>query len=258
MPGSRTVTGGMAADGDRFRRESSRVSAAERERRRRRLGLEGPVFLSVGRMVPRKGTRELLAGWELYSVRGGRGALCLVGGGPEFPALEDAARRARLAGVRFLGHVDHDSLPRTYALADVFVSATLEDNWSLVVPEAMACGLPVACSRYNGCWPELVDQSREGGNGKVFDPLKAEETAACLRFFAENRDALPGMGERSRAIEAGFTPRRAAAAALAACEAALLHRKRHSTRIHSLPAGRQAVHPRSLVVDVPDRPCASA
>lgn len=57
---------------------------------------------------------------------------------------------------------------------------TIEDNWSLVIPEAMACGLPVATSIYNGCYPELV---KKDINGYVFDTYKQETILDALDYF---------------------------------------------------------------------------
>ena len=51
-------------------------------------------------------------------------------------------------------------LYKYYALCDVFIMPTLEDNWCLVIPEAMACGKPVACSIYNGGHYELVQDRK--------------------------------------------------------------------------------------------------
>ena len=73
---------------------------------------------------------------------------------------------------------------------------TIEDNWSLVVPEAMSCGLPVATSIYNGCHEELIEN---GGNGYIFDTFNHEEFAEVLAKF-HNVD-LVKMGNRSVELE---------------------------------------------------------
>ncbi len=108
-----------------------------------------------------------------------------------------------------------------YAAADAFVIPTLEDNWSLVVPEAMSCGLPILCSKYNGCWPELVHPGR---NGWVFDPLDKEDMARCLLACAASGDELGRMGLESQRIVADFTPAHAARAIFGACETAMAGR----------------------------------
>jgi glycosyltransferase involved in cell wall biosynthesis len=93
-----------------------------------------------------------------------------------------------------------------YRCAHAFVIPTLEDNWSLVVPEAMACGLPVLCSRYNGCWPELITDA----SGWVFDPLETEDICRVLMQAMSVRDRWRQMGEHARAIVGAYTPQWAA------------------------------------------------
>ena len=87
------------------------------------------------------------------------------------------ARELQLSNVLFTGAIPYEDTALYYSLADIFVMPSLEDKWSLVVPEAMSLGLPILCSIYNGCWPELV---REGENGWVFDPQKPEELCSTV------------------------------------------------------------------------------
>jgi glycosyltransferase involved in cell wall biosynthesis len=94
------------------------------------------------------------------------------------------------------GQVNYNEIYRYYAVADVFVLPTLEDNWSLVIPEAMACGLPVATSIYNGCHVELI---HEGENGCVFDTLDESSLLEALAYF-HDKD-LAKMGQRSVELE---------------------------------------------------------
>ena len=110
-----------------------------------------------------------------------------------------------MKSVIFTGNIDYDSIAIFYATADVFVIATLEDNWSLVVPEAMACGLPVACSIFNGCHPELIIPNR---NGVTFNPFVPEDIVKSLGSF-HNVD-LKRYGEQSRIIEHSYSPKNVA------------------------------------------------
>ena len=82
---------------------------------------------------------------------------------------------------------------------------TLEDNWSLVVPEAMACGLSIACSIYNGGHPELIFENK---NGFLFDPLKKSSILDALIKF-QHIDFL-SFGNYSKEIVKNYTPKIAA------------------------------------------------
>jgi UDP-glucose:(heptosyl)LPS alpha-1,3-glucosyltransferase len=64
-----------------------------------------------------------------------------------------------------------------YFAADFFVHPTFYDPCSHVVPEAMACGLPVITTRYNGA-SELMHPPREGL--LIDDPHDHEKLVGCL------------------------------------------------------------------------------
>lgn len=228
MPAERITYGHMAADTGGIAEKASRVSRVACESLRSDLGVQGLMFLYVGQLVPRKGIRELLAGWAEFERVEPDATLCLVGDGPEHGALQALCREKSVERVRFVGAVDYDELPPYYAAADALVMPTLEDNWSLVVPEAMACGLPILCSEYNGCWPELV---HEGRNGWVFNPLQQKDTFRALRAAVASAGRLTTMGEHSGRIVAGHGPYEAAESVLQACRIAIELRSR--TRRHS-------------------------
>lgn len=217
VPEDRITYGHMVADVDHLRAASGHVSSEARQKLREQLGLKGVVFVCVGRVVEMKGIHELLQAWQ--HVSNGRDAavatLCVVGDGPARSEAEAFCKAHGLASVRFAGCVDYDALPSFYAAADCLVMPTLEDNWSLVVPEAMACGLPLLCSQYNGCFPELV---QEGANGWVFDPLNHDRFVAAFRRAVSKSQTLDVMGARSREIVSGYTPSTAARAVFDACK----------------------------------------
>lgn len=212
----RIVTGAMAADTEGLSKRCEKLPPGDVDALEKSLGLLRPIFLYVGRLIRRKGLRELLHGWELY-VRNSsstHGSLLLVGEGPERDVLENIISEHNLPNVTFAGAVNYDDIAPYYAVCDAFIIPTLEDNWSLVVPEAMACGKPILCSKYNGCWPELVHQ---GVNGWVFDPDNSSELAELLKNCRDHIDRLPTMGKASQAIVENFSPKHAAEAIYKAC-----------------------------------------
>jgi D-inositol-3-phosphate glycosyltransferase len=99
---------------------------------RRRLALPGrrPIVLFVGRLVPKKGYRELIAAAAAADFH-----LVLVGPGRPPEQLP--------AGVSCVGEVPRSELVELYRLADVFVLPSVGEMTTLAMQEAMACGLPV-------------------------------------------------------------------------------------------------------------------
>lgn len=91
-----------------------------------------PVFLYAGRVAVEKNLEAFLS-LDLP------GEKWVVGGGPALESLQ-----TRYPQVRFFGPQPHDSLPRFYRRADVFVFPSQTDTFGLVLLEAMACGCPIA------------------------------------------------------------------------------------------------------------------
>jgi glycosyltransferase involved in cell wall biosynthesis len=55
-----------------------------------------------------------------------------------------------LSNVRFLGHVAHENLPAIYDQCDIFVNASLVDNFPGALLEASASGLVVISTKAGG------------------------------------------------------------------------------------------------------------
>jgi glycosyltransferase involved in cell wall biosynthesis len=215
----RITYGHMSADTEGLALALQRTEREEVARNRHRFGISGVCLLYVGKLIVPKGLRHLLAAWANIDPKlSAKASLLLVGDGPDREFLENFRAARGLSNVHFAGAIDYDSLALYYASADAFVIPTLEDNWSLVVPEAMSCGLPILCSKYNGCWPELV---HEGDNGWLFDPLQPADTVRCLEECLRNASNLPTMGDKSLLILNEHTPQRAARAVFEACQLAM-------------------------------------
>jgi len=222
MEKPRITTGHMVADNEHLKAAAASFPMRDRVKLRRSWDEPDIVFLAVGKLNERKGIRELLFAWSILEKnRPGKWALVLIGDGSDEQKLKALGKDLKLKRVIFQGPADYNDIAQHYASADVFIMPTLEDNWSLVVPEAMACGLPVLCSKYNGCYPELI---LSGKNGWVFDPLDPQDTYRALKTSIDNRSQLREMGEKSRDIVAQYSPENAADSILAACSIALSYR----------------------------------
>lgn len=206
------VKGCMCADSFGLSQAVEKVTDVDKEVFRKELNLkEGLTFLFVGQMVDRKGIKELLAVWEEHTRKYSNDNLLVIGKG----ILENSMREqyASNDSIHIMGGISYNELYKYYALCDVFIMPTLEDNWCLVIPEAMACGKPVACSIYNGGHYELV---LEGVNGYKFDPLKPKSIVYTLAKF--HQADLRTMGQKSIEIESNYTPDKAAARIFEACK----------------------------------------
>lgn len=205
------IKGCMSADSFGLAQAVSSFSKEQKENLQKKLKLNpGITFLFVGQMVERKGIRELLDVWNRHIQKYPQDNLIVIGNG----VLEEKLRQQYVSedSILILGAINYDILYQYYAICDVFIMPTLEDNWCLVIPEAMACGKPVACSIYNGGHYELV---QDGINGYKFDPLNSDSILKTLDKF--HHTDLSKMGVASREIESNFTPDKAAQRIYEAC-----------------------------------------
>ncbi len=123
-----------------------------------RLGVDGPLLVSVGHLIPRKGQRLTLA--ALAEIP--EATLILVGEGGDRAALERLAQEHGLVGrVRFLGGQPHAALPALLGAADVMVLPSAAEGLANVWVEALACGTPIVISDIGGA-PEVVDRPAAG------------------------------------------------------------------------------------------------
>ncbi len=138
-------------------------------------GAKGPVLLSVGHLIERKGHHlaiEALTGLPEWT-------LVIVGEGPERGRLSALAERIGVGSrVIFCGTQPHSSLAGYYSAADLLILASSREGWANVLLESMACGTPVVASNIPGN-PEVV-QARAAG------VVVQENTPSC--FAAAIRD----------------------------------------------------------------------
>jgi glycosyltransferase involved in cell wall biosynthesis len=174
---------------------AARLTEGERDRLRAELGVRGVTFVYVGRLWAGKGLSYLLDAFGGVQARDvGEVSLLLVGDGRDEDELRARARARGLRNVVFCGFQDDDVLPRLYAASDVFVFPTLGDPFGMVVPEAMACGLPVVATRAAG---EISERVVEDVNGFVVEPGSSDQLLERMTVLARDADLRAAMGAAS-------------------------------------------------------------
>jgi len=147
------------------------ISPHRKQALRQELGLqEGPMILSIGQFIHRKGFDILLKAAAKLTP-GAR--IYIVGGEPTQEYL-DLSRELGLANVEFVGFMKKEQLLKYYQASDLFVLPTREDIWGLVINEAMAFGLPIVTTDRCVAGLELVEN---GVNGYIV-PVGDSDTLA--------------------------------------------------------------------------------
>lgn len=204
-------------------------------------------ILSVGRLDRPKGHHLLLVALAALAQEGYRFRATIVGDGPEREVLGELARRLGLAGlVRFAGRVYHEELPAYYQGAHLFVLACYndagnQDNLPNVLLEAMACGLPVVSTRFQGI-PELIE---DGMSGLLVEPQDSRALAAALRRLLDDRELGRRLGRAGRERVVAHFDQASSVARLAALYRRQLDRAKGAElqALSAKPSGAKAARP---------------
>lgn len=132
---------------------------------------------------------------------------------PRYPEAQQLAAELGLnRSINWTGYLSDDALTAAYQQADVLVHPSLYEGFGLQVVEAMACGLPVVCSRA-GSLPEVV-----GDAALMVDPQDATMLARQVTDVLTNAGRAREMSAKGIRRAAQFTWARTAAETLAIYE----------------------------------------
>lgn len=149
------------------------------------------TIVTVGRLIPDKRHDRLLSATKKLNEEGYDFDVWIVGYGPCENELKKYCEDNKIENVFFTGI---QSNPYSYMRnADLFVLTSYREGFALVIPEAMACGLPVlstACTGpteilNNGEFGMLADNSSEG----IYNGIKT---------ILDNKDILETLKKKSQ------------------------------------------------------------
>lgn len=166
-----------------------------RREARRALGLpeDGALVIGwVGRLYPVKGPDVFLR--SLPTVLDTEHLACVVGDGPERPALEALARDLGIQDhLRWAGSVPEAS--RLFSAFDLLVLSSRSEGAPMVLIEAMGQGVPIVATRVGGI-PELVDGDDEGW---LVPPEAPDLLSDAIRTCVDDRREATVRAERAAA-----------------------------------------------------------
>ncbi len=136
--------------------DQAKFVAVDRLAAKAALGVAGPLIVSLGALVDRKGHDIVID-----AVAGLPGVTLMIAGeGPARGALEARIARAGLGErVRLLGAVPHADLPALLAAADVMALASASEGLANAWVEALACGTPIVITNAGGAAEVVSDPS---------------------------------------------------------------------------------------------------
>lgn len=141
------------------------------------------VFL--GRLVMRKGCRQLIEAFDLLTKTYPEAELVIAGDGAQRPELEKLVKRKGLSSqVKFLGFIAEADKPSLLGSATIACFPSLGgESFGVVLLEAMAAGSGAVLGGNNPGYQTVLAAKPE----LMFDPKNAHELAHKLEFFLSNK-----------------------------------------------------------------------
>lgn len=160
------------------------------------IGFNERHFTIVARLVPKKNIVTALAAYAEYCRMAGSNAreLHICGSGELEGELRAAAKRLRVDGVVFRGFVQSEEVARVLSSTLVLILSSVEEQWGLVVNEALAMGVPILCSLNAGARDRLV---RTAINGYLFEPDNPDGLSQLLCGLGSDENEWRRLAEGS-------------------------------------------------------------
>jgi glycosyltransferase involved in cell wall biosynthesis len=159
------------------------------------LSGDEPKLLFLSRLHEKKGVHLLIEAAGFLRQKGRQFKLLIAGtGSAEYEnQLHEQTRRLHLEEVvSFLGLVVGEEKISLYQSADLFVLPTQQENFGLVLIEALAAGTPVVTTKGTDIWQDIA---AAGGTITEYTPVAISN---AMDRLLEDRAALPALGQRGR------------------------------------------------------------
>jgi len=182
--------------GEAFRQNKSARDWPEKESREIRC-----LYVSIATMYKHQWVVVKAVG-DLRS-RGHKVGLLLAGGGTGRAQrlTDEAIAEADPPGefIETIDFVPHDEIPGLLTKADIFIFASSCENMPITLLEAMAAGLPIACSD-RGPMREILEDG-----GVYFDPESSASISAAIEKIISNRELRISIARRAKELSEQYS-----------------------------------------------------
>lgn len=164
----------------------------------RKIQKEDDIFrvIFAGSLSLRKGVHYLLKAFSELGLKNGE--LVLIG----HQSKEIKPFMEKYKGCyRYIGKVLHLELYRYLSQGSIFVLPSIEEGLAMVIPQAMACGLPVICTTNTGG----ADIIRDEKEGFIIPIRDVEALQAKIVYLYKHEDKRKQMSEMALQRVKGFT-----------------------------------------------------
>ncbi|MFW5702351.1 MAG: glycosyltransferase family 4 protein [Candidatus Dojkabacteria bacterium] len=145
-------------------------------------------MLFVGRLIPRKGIRELVRACQDLK---GNFELSVIGAGKLEEEISQLVIDLKMADkIKLLGRISHEKLPEIYRQHDVFVMPSHNEALGNVTQEAIASGLALVTTDTGAA--ELLD-----GNGVIIEKEDVPDLASKLQELVDDHELVSKYKQKS-------------------------------------------------------------
>ncbi|KAM3096677.1 glycosyltransferase family 4 protein [Phormidesmis sp. 146-35] len=176
----------------------------------------------IGTYIPRKGIHYGTPALSQILLRYPQVMVSLLGTGvSEAQVHADFESKVR-DRVKVIPHYNHEMLPALLQGHHIKFFPTLSEGFSLVLPEAMACGLAPITTKTPGPMEIVTD----GVNGVLVQPRDSEAIVQALEELISDRDYLEQLRRNAYATAQNYSWQEIATTTLALYETAKYRKKR--------------------------------
>lgn len=150
-------------------------------------------ILWVGRFKPGKDVETIVKAAKILCNNHDNVRFLLVGEGPLKDYIENfASKLGVLDKIGFVDSVSNNKMPEIYNKSDVFVLPSIDEGVPRTILEAMACGLPVVCTKL----PQLTDVVK--GCGILVPVRDSKALAEAMSKIISDESLAQKLGESGR------------------------------------------------------------
>lgn len=160
------------------------------------------TFVSVGRLVYKKGFQFLIQASKILDEKGLEFETLIIGDGEMREQLENQVKELKLEKrVKFLGSMENSKISQLFAKSTAFVLPCVKaenndiDGIPLIIIEALFTKIPVISSRISGI-PEIV---KDGETGLLCEEKDIKQIAEKMELVAKDQELAKRLSENALA-----------------------------------------------------------
>ena len=163
------------------------LSKLEKQKIKEKLKIDNKItFISVGRFMKIKGFDILIK-----SIKGLNNAQFIIIGDKPNEEYLDLIKKLKITNIKIIDFKQKKELMTYLKAADIFVLATRNDIWGLVINEALSNGLPVITTNKCGAGLDLV---RDDYNGYLIEAENIKQLHDKMKIFIDEPKKIDEMG----------------------------------------------------------------